>query len=190
MLQVGSRGSDVVRLQQTLSRAGYNAGGADGIFGAKTKAAVTAFQRDHKLAADGIVGKNTGSSLFHSRNADLWDGRPDGARPGSGGTVHGPTGAFPTNGSNRQKLDFASDLARSMGLRITSTTGGKHTPGSYHYKARAIDVAGSPSQMAAYYRRLAGTRPTELFYDPVGGIKHGNNIGAIGGHRDHVHVAY
>lgn len=186
MLQVGSRGSDVTRLQQTLSRAGYNPGSADGIFGAKTKAAVQAYQRAHHLSADGVVGNNTGRSLFNSRNQDLWDGRPDGTsgRPG------GVPGNFPVNGSNRQKLDYAANLAREMGLRITSTTGGKHTPGSYHYRGRAIDVAGSPSQMAAYYRRLAGSRPTELFYDPVGGIKNGSNIGAIGGHRDHVHVAY
>jgi hypothetical protein len=37
---------------------------------------------------------------------------------------------------------------------------------------------------------MAGTNPTELFYDPQGGIKHGRNIGAIGGHGDHVHLAY
>lgn len=29
----------------------------------------------------------------------------------------------------------------------------------------------------------------ELFYDPEGGIKNGQEIGAIGGHGDHVHVA-
>ena len=37
---------------------------------------------------------------------------------------------------------------------------------------------------------MAKTNPTELFYDPMGGIKHGRNIGAIGGHGDHVHIAY
>lgn len=38
-----------------------------------------------------------------------------------------------------------------------------------------------------------GKRPAdqllELFYDPIGGIKRGKEIGAIGGHGDHVHVA-
>jgi peptidoglycan hydrolase-like protein with peptidoglycan-binding domain len=188
MLKVGSRGSDVTRLQQRLQQAGYNVGGADGIFGAKTKAAVVSYQRAHGLSGDGIVGNRTGSTLFKSRNTDLWDGRPDGATRPSGPT--GPTGAFPVNGSNRQKLDYAANLARQMGLTITSTTGGRHSPNSYHYKGRAIDVAGSPSKMVEYYRRLAGTRPTELFHDPVGGIKHGQNIGAIGGHGRHVHVAY
>ena len=36
----------------------------------------------------------------------------------------------------------------------------------------------------------AGFTPAELFYDPLGGIKFGKQIGAIGGHSDHVHVAY
>lgn len=190
-LQIGSRGSDVRRLQQTLAREGFSPGGADGIFGANTKAAVQRYQRAHGLSADGIVGNNTGRSLFNTRNQDFWDGRPDGGR-GTGGTggAGGVPGNFPVNGSNRQKLDYAANLARQMGLTITSTTGGRHTPGSYHYRGRAIDVAGSPAQMAAYYNRLAGTRPTELFYDPRGGIKNGQQIGAIGGHRDHVHVAY
>jgi len=44
--------------------------------------------------------------------------------------------------------------------------------------------------MSQFYREMAGTNPTELFYDPSGGIKHGRSIGAIGGHRDHVHIAY
>ena len=34
-----------------------------------------------------------------------------------------------------------------------------------------------------FYREMARTNPTELFYDPMGGMKHGRNIGAIGGHR-------
>jgi hypothetical protein len=37
---------------------------------------------------------------------------------------------------------------------------------------------------------MSHTSPTELFYDPEGGMKHGRNIGSIGGHRDHVHLAY
>lgn len=77
-----------------------------------------------------------------------------------------------------------------MGLTVTSTTGGVHAPGSYHYQGRAVDVAGPASVMARYYRFMANKHPTELFYDPIGGIKNGVNIGAIGGHSDHVHVAF
>jgi hypothetical protein len=88
------------------------------------------------------------------------------------------------------QLSDAMGRAQELGLRITSTTGGKHAPHSYHYRGRAFDAAGSKSAMAQFYREMAGTNPTELFYDPMGGIKHGRNIGAIGGHGTHVHLAY
>jgi hypothetical protein len=93
----------------------------------------------------------------------------------------------PNGGS---QLSDAMSHARGLGLRITSTTGGKHAPRSYHYQGRAFDAAGSPAAMGQFYRDMARTNPTELFYDPMGGIKHGRNIGAIGGHGNHVHIAY
>ncbi len=88
------------------------------------------------------------------------------------------------------QLSTARGRARELGLTITSTSGGRHAAGSYHYQGRAFDAAGSRSAMSKFYREMAGTNPTELFYDPMGGIKHGRNIGAIGGHGTHVHVAY
>lgn len=59
----GSRGADVTYLQQRLTALGYKPGTADGIFGSKTLAAVRAFQADHKLAVDGIVGPKTWATL-------------------------------------------------------------------------------------------------------------------------------
>jgi hypothetical protein len=88
------------------------------------------------------------------------------------------------------ELTAAMDRATQLGLRITSTTGGRHAPRSYHYLGRAADVAGAPSAMRQFYREMSHTNPSELFYDPMGGIKHGRSTGAIGGHGDHVHVAY
>ena len=88
------------------------------------------------------------------------------------------------------QLTQALHRARELGLHVNSTTGGHHAPHSYHYRGRAIDFAGRPSAMREFYREMAHTHPTELFYDPMGGIKHGRQIGAIGGHRNHVHVAY
>jgi hypothetical protein len=92
-------------------------------------------------------------------------------------------------------LGAASSLAQNLGLTITSTTGGKHAPGSYHYAGRAIDVAGSPGAMLAYAQRLASTsggRMAELYYTPLGfSIKNGVKVPwTIPNHMDHVHVAY
>jgi phage-related protein len=89
-------------------------------------------------------------------------------------------------------IQGAMALARSMGLQITSTTGGQHAANSWHYKGRAADVAGTPAQMAAFYKAALGRydgKLLELFYDPVGAIKNGQSIPAIGGHSDHVHIA-
>lgn len=88
------------------------------------------------------------------------------------------------------QLGDARNRAQELGLRITSTTGGKHAAHSYHYQGRAFDAAGSRGAMSQFYREMSRTSPTELFYDPQGGMKHGRNIGAIGGHSNHVHVAY
>jgi len=92
-------------------------------------------------------------------------------------------------------LGAASSLAQNMGLVITSTTGGKHAPGSYHYAGRAIDVGGSSSSMLAYAQQLASTsgrRMAELYYTPLGfSIKNGVKVPwTIPNHMDHVHVAY
>lgn len=108
---------------------------------------------------------------------------------GSAGSTTG-TGGVTASSSQTAKLAYAKKRAKELGLTITSTTGGTHTPGSYHYKGRAVDVAGSPAVMKQYYREMATLSPTELFHDPVGGMKNGRNIGAIGGHGRHVHVAF
>ena len=63
-LRNGSKGTQVMVLQYLLNAKGYEAGKDDGIFGAKTLAAVKAFQKAHGLSMDGIVGKNTWSKLL------------------------------------------------------------------------------------------------------------------------------
>lgn len=63
VLKQGSRGDSVKTVQQKLIRWGYLKGSADGIFGAKTKAAVVAFQKKNRLTADGIIGTRTAQAL-------------------------------------------------------------------------------------------------------------------------------
>ena len=62
-LKQGSRGDLVKTVQQKLIKWGYLKGSADGIFGAKTKTAVIAFQKKNGLTADGIVGTRTAQAL-------------------------------------------------------------------------------------------------------------------------------
>ena len=63
VLKQGSKGDLVVAVQTKLIKWGYLTGRADGIFGAKTKAAVIKFQRKNGLTADGIIGTRTAQAL-------------------------------------------------------------------------------------------------------------------------------
>ena len=57
--QLGSRGQEVRSVQQKLKSLGFYAGSVDGIYGAQTKRAVTAFQKSVGIPADGIAGPKT-----------------------------------------------------------------------------------------------------------------------------------
>ena len=61
LLKRGVKGSDVKELQQKLIKLGYDVGKwqDDGEYGSATVNAVKAFQRDHKLSADGMYGPKT-----------------------------------------------------------------------------------------------------------------------------------
>lgn len=63
VLKQGSKGDLVKEVQTKLIKWGYLTGRADGIFGAKTKAAVIKFQRKNGLTADGIIGTRTAQAL-------------------------------------------------------------------------------------------------------------------------------
>lgn len=63
VLKQGSTGTLVKTMQQRLIKWGYLKGTADGIFGAKTKAAVILFQKRNGLVADGIVGTKTAQAM-------------------------------------------------------------------------------------------------------------------------------
>lgn len=63
VLDVGSRGSDVTKVQKRLIQYGYLDGEADGRFGADTQAAVRLFQRRNGLTVDGRVGPDTAAAL-------------------------------------------------------------------------------------------------------------------------------
>jgi len=61
----GGRGAAVEDVQRRLLALGYDLGrtGVDGVFLGQTREAVTAFQREHELSEDGIVGPETWATL-------------------------------------------------------------------------------------------------------------------------------
>lgn len=63
VLRPGARGTDVKQLQQVLALAGHDPGGADGVLGPNTQAAIEAFQVEAGLKVDGKIGPNTRAQL-------------------------------------------------------------------------------------------------------------------------------
>ena len=77
-------------IQQQLAARGYTPGPIDGVWGRQTVAAVRAFQGQHGLTADGVVGPLTLAALFQgapgaaaaqpAAHGDLDDRRWSGSR--------------------------------------------------------------------------------------------------------------
>lgn len=84
----GSSGSGVIALQKALIAKGYDLGVADGIFGAKTVAAVRRFQAAAKLIVDGAVGPVTAAALgIRSQAAAAPPQKPKPGSPSGPGPV-------------------------------------------------------------------------------------------------------
>lgn len=63
VLEIGSTGENVTKVQKRLIQYGYLSGTADGKYGEKTRDAVLWFQRRNGLTADGRVGTKTAAAL-------------------------------------------------------------------------------------------------------------------------------
>jgi peptidoglycan hydrolase-like protein with peptidoglycan-binding domain/DNA invertase Pin-like site-specific DNA recombinase len=78
------KGATPVRVvQRTLRGLGWQPGPVDGLYGPRTKAAVTRFQVAARIGADGIVGPRTRRALTHAQTESLRRGagfaQPDGS---------------------------------------------------------------------------------------------------------------
>jgi hypothetical protein len=91
-------------------------------------------------------------------------------------------------------------ISRKFGLSVTSTTGGQHAPGSYHYLGEAEDIAGPAGAMyrAAQWIKSSGMARSlaEGIHNPNLSIKNGRSVspgfwGATtwANHINHIHIA-
>lgn len=153
MLTIGTRGSDITRLQQKLAAAGFNPGGVDGVFGRKTKAAVLAFQRARGLGVDGVVGPKTSLRLFGSSDSKYWDGRSDftPATPPA-------TGGGSASGRTQRFLDAATAQVGKPYVFGAEGPRAFDCSGLIHYALRQAGVSDSRTTAAGYQARFAGSR--------------------------------
>lgn len=160
-MQVAQGSSTVLDIQRELNRLGYNAGPVDGVMGARTRAAIQAYQRDHDLLVD---GQPTASLLSHVRDT-----------AGSGRS--GPTGPAPEPSS--QQIADIQDALRTLGYeggrpsgRLTAET--RAAIRSYE-SAHNLLASGQPSAaLLEHMRRSIQTAPgasAAVDADTIAGIQ-------------------
>jgi hypothetical protein len=144
------------------------------------------------------IGQNVASLAAKVKEMSSFGGMMGGMGGGAGGAAGagGAGGGMATGSGYGSK---GSQIAGQLGTYIKQTGGapgsihehpqhggvkGKHSPNSYHYQGRAIDIGAYAYEQGGVLSRIAqfnqkmGVKPVEL-------LKAGDP-----GHNDHVHVAY
>ncbi|MGN0305241.1 MAG: glycoside hydrolase family protein [Lachnospiraceae bacterium] len=163
ILKEGSKGEEVRQLQQKLAIIGYAPGPADGSFGAKTKAAVMAFQKDAGLTQDGIVGEKTLAALEEIKIYSL---KADGNKAISANFKVKEFACKDKSDTIVLHESFVRDKLQKIRSHFNAAVtfnsayrnpdhnrkeGG--TPNSYHLKGRAFDIVvkgKTPAEVARY----------------------------------------
>ncbi|MEY4605920.1 MAG: hypothetical protein RLY45_680 [Actinomycetota bacterium] len=168
----GSSGVIVVLVQQALMSTGIElVGGADGIFGRYTEAAVRRFQADHGLTADGVVGPATAAALGLRL--------PDATQPP--GTSLPPVGSgpvFPTRRTCTFSDTFGAPRPNGRtheGVDILAPTG---SPAYAMYAGTITRITlASSGTIAGNALRLSLADGTYLFYAHLDAIAAGIAVG-------------
>ena len=136
VLRSGDKGTDVRELQAALKIAGFDPGAVDGDFGAKTKAAVLAFQRAKGIATDGVAGPQTWGALELPRPAA--DAASRGALAGdeedaAEGTVDGTAEGAPSRWRH---------FVRVLSVASPTYVGPRGHLGMFMYDPRRLETLG------------------------------------------------
>ncbi|HWP80450.1 MAG TPA: M14 family metallopeptidase [Candidatus Acidoferrum sp.] len=175
-LRYGMSGTDVMEMQATLKKMGYNPGPINGQFGAQTRSAIQRFQSRFGLTPDGIVGPATWRVLERFMlGYDLYA-----VRPGStlwsiarayGTTVQAILTANP--GVNPERLTVGQQLVIPYNIPVVDTNI------DYTYAVLQRDIAGLAARYPfiqvgsagrsvlgkELYTLRLGEGPNEVFYN-------------------------
>lgn len=118
IMRVGDENSDVKKLQQALQILGYYSGKIDGVYGKGTTAAVEAYQKAHKLTADGSAGELTIKSIFGSVSSKSLTTQPS---PGS--SFSGSSSSSSSSSSKYKTVSSISEIGSVPGKTQKGDTG-------------------------------------------------------------------
>jgi len=152
LLQYGSRGDAVRRLQSLLNQRGYSLD-VDGGYGPLTRAAVTDYQKKNRLRVDGVVGSETWGHLLST--------------PAAAGTAAPTTGKQVLSGVSDETADRLyrleqgySPSAEALAARSEYDSLAAARPAAYR--------SSFDEQLAALYDEIAGREP--FSYDPAADV--------------------
>jgi peptidoglycan hydrolase-like protein with peptidoglycan-binding domain/beta-N-acetylglucosaminidase len=204
-LRQGDRGTAVKQVQQRLHDLGYSVGTIDGVFGSKTSAGVKAFQREHHLTADGVVGPATWNALFSASSAS-GASRSGGTTPQTGtgrSSTTTPAAGGGSPGDNSPSGSNASAGTSAGNVSSRPSPGGSNEPVDYIEWASPSAAPSAPMTRSAAEARMtndnaaAGQRhlapeafvvqastkvmvdlPIDYFYETVSGtwMHHGSDF--------------
>lgn len=115
IMRIGDENSDVKKLQQALNILGYYDGKIDGIYGDGTTKAVTQYQKDEGLEADGYAGTSTVTSIFGSCSKTSMTTQPE---PGSSASS-----SFSSSSSKYPTVSSISEIGSAPGTSREGDSG-------------------------------------------------------------------
>ncbi|MFD2116767.1 spore cortex-lytic enzyme [Paenibacillus yanchengensis] len=142
-LKVGSTGADVTELQGRLTNLGYYDGEIDGIFGTKTKNAVTWFQWKFGLKSDGVVGTSTKEKLVAATKNWKPGKKEENKTSNSGSGKENNAGSSSLPASNR--LGLSENDLRLMANAVYGEARGEPFEGQVAVAAVILNRVKSPN---------------------------------------------
>ena len=154
-LKEGMNGSAVRTLQKNLKTLGYYTGSVDGDYGSGTLAAVTAFQTDHDLTADGVAGKGTLNAIQNALNG----GSSGSSSSSSSSSKSDPDNYGKTASSNGYKTISSSSSTSSSDVKSLQSA---LSSNGYYSGDVDGDYGSGTEEAIKKYQRAAGLRVTGM----------------------------
>lgn len=183
-LTFSSQGPDVVNLQKSLKFLGQYYASLDGIFGPKTRTAVTAFQLKNGLVPDGIAGPLTMAAIAKQISTTVNQSIPSGSSSSTGITTGSSTSSatsarsvqttapgpanipvtYPTG--KKEVLGYVEDLDPSSANSVANYSGFMSTIATFTYKITPWGgLTGSTPYNTIKLAKSRGLRPLALIHN-------------------------